>query len=154
KIRMSSADQVNYTPETDCNDIQALSAKGQGKITKVASKLSAVALKKCEGQASAPATLGFVSCGAPCDTVAITSSYATVAACLVCQIESLAVELNGDLFGALPAPPVQPDANSVVKCQSGIAAIANKLAFTAMKQQQKCQFAEDIGLLSANCKTD
>jgi len=154
KIRIGNVDPVNYPATTNCNDVQALSAKAQLKITKAASKLGSAALKKCEGVASAPATLGFLSCGAPCNAVPITSSYTSVATCLACQIESLAADLDVDLYGTLPDPPVQSAANDTTACQGAIAKLANKLAFTLMKQQQKCQYKEDLGLLAANCISD
>src|SRR5215212_7384945 len=58
KVRITNADPVNYPASTNCNDVQALSAKAQAKITKAAAKLTSGALKKCDGVAGAPATLG------------------------------------------------------------------------------------------------
>ncbi len=153
KLRMGNLDPVNYPATVDCNDVQSLSAKAQAKITKAATKIATAAQKKCQGVASAPSALGFTICRAPCDALPITSTYASVAACLACEIQSLAGGLDLDLYGALPDPPVQTEPNDRVKCQATIASLANKIAFTRNKIQQKCQYQEDGGALSTNCIT-
>jgi hypothetical protein len=153
KLRMGNLDPVNYPATVDCNDVQSLSAKAQAKITKAATKITTAAQKKCQGVASAPSALGFTICRAPCDALPITSNYSSVAACLACEIQSLAGGLDLDLYGTLPDPPVQTEPNDRVKCQATIASLANKIAFTRSKIQQKCQYQEDGGALSTNCIT-
>lgn len=153
KIRMSNTDPVNYPPTVDCNDVAGLSPKSQAKVAKAVTKLATTAAKKCQGVASAPAALGWVSCGPPCESVPITSSYASVAACLSCQTQDLASALDAALYGTLPDPPIQSEPNDTVICQSAIAGIAKKLVFTILKIQQKCQYQEDVGALSQNCQS-
>jgi cell division septation protein DedD len=153
KLRMSNLDPVNYPATVDCNDVQGLSAKAQAKIAKAAAKLATAAEKKCQGVASAPSVLGYLSCASPCESVPITSNYVSVAACLSCQTQALSSALDVELFGIPPDPPVQSFPNDLSKCQATIGSLATKLAFAQIKIQQKCQYQEDVGALTADCLT-
>jgi hypothetical protein len=156
KLRMGNLDPVNYPATVDCNDVQSLSAKAQANPAnaqlignRYAGPVDEAGARKVAHEFAAD----IIAAGAPAMRCRSPAPYSSVAACLACEIQSLAGGLDLDLYGALPDPPVQTEPNDRVKCQATIASLANKIAFTRNKIQQKCQYQEDGGALSTNCIT-
>lgn len=124
----------------NCNDPSALTDGALTRLQRAAAKLGTLANRRCDA-AGAPAALGYTSCPAPCDTIAVTS-YADVGTCLACVAQDRVQRLATTVFGA-PEPPVAR--NDATKCHDALRRATRKYASTRMRTQQQCKTAEDNG---------
>jgi hypothetical protein len=147
KLRMQSKISI---PAADCNDPTTL--PGALKILKAEQKLDENVAKKCIG-ASPTANLGYVLCPAPCETIAITgfTGPTSVAACIKCRVRALSATAIQTTYGSPPIPTSSSDPQT--KCQGYIGSALRKYLSTRTKEQQKCQYLEDIaGTEVADCR--
>ncbi len=100
--------------------------------------------------ASPPASLGFVTCPAPCDTLPI-ADYANVGACLAC----LAADRAGAIVETLYGTPPIPQSFDEVSCQNVIAGELRYYLSRRHRQQKLCQQQHDLGAIAASvdCRT-
>jgi cysteine-rich repeat protein len=100
--------------------------------------------------AASPASLGFVTCPAPCESLAITD-YASVGACLACVAADRAGTIVETLYGT---PPI-PETSEEISCQNVIAGELRYYLSRRNRQQKLCQQQHDLGAISASvdCRT-
>jgi hypothetical protein len=145
-----------YPGTLDCNDIAELPLAAQNRIAAKQAKLTTAATRKCDmAGASSPMALGYNVCLAPCESIAITAAYTSVAACLACQATNEAKQAVTTAFGIFPNPPVQGSKTDELKCQVAVGAGLGTYVASRTKFQQTCQFKEDIGRIPpTDCRID
>lgn len=128
---------------TDCNE--HLNSPSPNKKVREEDKLRRRADKSCAGgrrkPASEPAALGFVSCPAPCDGVAIDNDYANVAECMICLSDTLSKDLVTFVYGTPDVPP----ASGAKRCIDRIGNLVKKYISKRLKVQEQCQRDRDLG---------
>ena len=143
---------------TNCNDIQDPSFPGAAKVAKSVLKLERYVLKSCVaglGVTPNPQDIGYVFCpeGLPtesCDGI-LTGSYLDpnpamapvegLSSCWNCLDVALTGDLIKQTFGTSPPTMASKDAQS---CQKIIGTAMIKYFATRMKEQQACQYVEDL----------
>ena len=130
----------------DCNDLSDPAFPGALKVQRTRDKLHRLTITGC-ALASTPQTNGYLLCPNPCGAIQ-TDTYGGVADCLQCRTESNSGVAIGEGFGAPPVPAA-PDQQS---CQRNIGNALRKYTHTRVKEQQKCQFGEDVTPSGANCR--
>lgn len=135
----------------DCN--QESNAPWANLRQRDADSLHVRARKRCVfyWPASPPATLGFVSCPAPCDAqVPTITTYADVADCIECRTYRIAENLSTAVFGTptLPAGDEEP-------CWARLTRVVRHYIGAVLKAQRACQLKKDKGGLppSVDCRT-
>ena len=143
RARMAGDPAVPAT--VDCNDVAQLPSKSLAAIAKAEQKLAERAAGTCELFGYSPADLGYVTCTAPCDAIAILgfSGADSVAACLACQTRAQYTNAGSAAYGTFPNPPILDPASYALTCQRAIAKQLVRLQLTRMKDQQKCQTLKD-----------
>jgi len=131
-------------PSIDCNDAQ--SAPMSGKVGVAKAKLASSIQRDCAGLS--PADNQYVACPAPCGATMILD-YAGVAACFMCVTEAHA----GDAITTVYDTPPAPSAPETAACQRYIGQALRKYLTSRMKEQQRCQLAEDRVPTSLDCQT-
>lgn len=135
---------------TDCNDES--NAPWAGLRARDADSLRLRTYKRCHvSNASPPATLGFASCPAPCDTaVPIISTYADVAECVICQVHASAEQLAVSVYGTPTLPTGTQEA-----CFSRLTRVIRHYIGARLKAQRSCQLSQDKGRLppEVDCRT-
>ncbi|MFN2378155.1 MAG: hypothetical protein ABR538_16610, partial [Candidatus Binatia bacterium] len=124
---------------TDCNDLAA--ADLRSKLPKAEARFTnAVASPTGRCAGVSPSESLYVSCPAPCDSVAPSvSSFTDVAACLVCLQRSAVESLAGSILGA-PASPLASDDR---RCNDAIAKGSSKLFQLVAKDVTRCQALDE-----------
>lgn len=155
--RMAGDPDVAAT--VDCNDVAALPAKSQSKITKAEDKLAILADAKCTAAGIHPADLGYLGCSAPCDGIDILGFSGTnsVASCLACQTRNAAAVAGAGTYGAYPDPPTFDPSSFALPCQASIGKELVRQELTLVREQQKCQYLKDKNKPpttgATNCRT-
>jgi hypothetical protein len=141
---------------TDCND--PLQLPGALRVAKAEAKLDEKIGKKCAG-ASSSLQNGYVLCPSPCESIGVINGYSggpsTVAACIKCSIESTPDGLDWTAINSAygsnpPIPGSSSDART--KCQTNIGNAVRKYFSTRVKEQQKCQYTQDLTPSGADCR--
>ena len=128
----------------DCNDISQADIKG--KVAKTESKLRDAiggAKDKCpQSVVGTPGDLHFHFCPAPCDvTVPAIATFADVAECQICLIETSVQAMSASGQGA-PGIPMGKDE---AKCHGTIGKTQGKHLATILKERTKCQSGAEKG---------
>ncbi|MGH7293072.1 MAG: hypothetical protein ACREJT_17755, partial [Myxococcota bacterium] len=129
-------------PATDCNDPAALPAN----VARARDVLARLTLRGCAG--GLPAENGYLVCPVPCGSIAI-DDYADVADCMTCLTED---RVAAALDGAYGTPPL-PSSSAATGCQNAIGKALRGHLIARMKEQQKCQLAEDRAPTGTDCQT-
>ena len=130
----------------DCDDLSDPAFPGALAVQRMRDKLDRLATTGC-ALAATPQTNGYLVCPVPCGSIS-TSSYAGVADCLACRTEA---ESGITIEEAYGSPPV-PGSADERSCQGNVGKALRKYANIKVKEQQKCQFAEDLNPTGANCR--
>jgi hypothetical protein len=140
----------NLPAATDCND--ETNAPWAELRARDADSLRLRTYKRCHvAAASPPATMGFASCPAPCDTsLPNISSYADVAECVICQIYATAEELAANVYGTPALPTGTQEA-----CFSRLTRVIRHYIGARLKAQRSCRLSQDKGRLppAVDCRT-
>lgn len=144
-----------YPSTLNCNDLSQLPTGALNSLLKALNALESAAIKKCDqGGASSPSALGYVACTAPCEPVAITSSFVSVATCVACQIQSQAFELTRQTYGNFPDPPLVFHNKELLACQRALGKNLRDLLGKRLQQQLACQVKVDSGKIPpTDCRT-
>lgn len=100
-----------------------------------------------------PATLDYTACPSPCDAVApALASFAAVAECVACTVESEVETAMAQLYGG--APPVL-GRDTAERCQSSNVANGTRAYVRAVLHgRRSCQAKVDAGTWAADCATE
>lgn len=144
-----------YPSTLNCNDLSQLPTAALNSLLKAQLALESAAIKKCDqGGASFPGALGYVACTPPCEQVAITSSFVSVATCLACQIQSQAFDMTRQVYGNFPNPPLVFNNDALLGCQRSVGKNLRDLLAKRLQQQLACQVKVDSGKIPpTNCRT-
>ncbi len=139
---------------TDCNDVA--NAPSPKRIERSQANLAKRVANSCGGvrrlPASEPELLGYTSCPAPCDGIAIGNTYEGQTNCLVCLGEQLVEGLATTVQGT----PTLPLTREAGRCQSKLGTASLSYFAKRMALQERCQFQRDAGKvpLTTDCKSD
>jgi hypothetical protein len=140
----------NLPPETDCND--ETNAPWAKLRARDAFSLRRRAYRRCHvPMASPPATMGFTSCPAPCDTtVPAISSYEDVANCITCQVLASSEVLAAQVYGTPPLPAGPQEA-----CFSRLTRVIRHYIGARLKALRNCRLLQAKGRLApeVDCST-
>jgi hypothetical protein len=144
--------QGSIAATIDCNDVDSVGFPG-AYAAKVSAAVASAAVKvpgKC-ATASSPAANGYASCPAPCNSVVpAIGTYADVANCLSCVAKAQAKATLLAAYGGAPPASLGDDAS---RCQdSRIGTGLRKYVDGRMKAQHRCQYDEDKGRISTDCR--
>jgi cytolysin (calcineurin-like family phosphatase) len=124
----------------DCNDPGQLTGGALTRFQKAVAKLEAAADRRCDA-ASAPATLGYDPCPAPCGLITV-GTYADVGTCLACLAANHSRAVATTVFGA-PLPPGAQ--TSETTCHAALVHATRQYTATRMRTQEQCKTAEERG---------
>jgi hypothetical protein len=134
----------NLASGTDCNDPG--SSPASTRI--VAAELKVVSLINHRCAAFPPANYGYIACPPPCDTIPIVDR-AGLASCFICVAEEQAGAAVATVYGTPPVPALPATAD----CQAWIGTAAGKYLAARIKNQQRCQRADDRNPTLVDCMT-
>ena len=130
-------------PTLDCND--PLQSPSLAKIQHAVARLQGLAQLRCAG---APALLGYVTCPSPCP--GLISDYGDVADCFACLTEQRLGSALGDAYGTPSPLPLGATANA---CQAKIGDGLSTYLLGRMREQERCQWADDRFDIGPDCLT-
>lgn len=137
-----------YEESRDCNVPE--NSPSPNKVQREEGKLRRRASHSCAGDrrlpASPPSQLGYTSCPAPCDGIAINDDYANVAECIICLNRALTIQLVTDTAGT----PTLPLPDGAKRCQDRVGNLVKKYLSKRITDQEQCMTARELGLLDAS----
>ena len=128
----------------DCNNPE--SHPSLNRIIRSREKLAKLTARACDGD---PADNGYLVCPEPCGAIAI-SSYDDVASCLACVTENVTAHAIEEAYGT---PPISGFTSIASRCQDAIGRALRTYFVTRIKEQQKCQFRQDLTGIVVDCRT-
>jgi len=132
------AAQSGYPASLDCNQVNSLPISLLQKVLLAESGWSRVVQRACQA-AGTPADLGYSTCGAPCNALAIGPDFGSLVSCFACQAREQVRGFGELLFGAFPSPPVLADGSAERACQSALATAASGLFAQRLAEAIACQ---------------
>ena len=130
-------------PAIDCNDPATWATNGFTRGVYLHAKDRAQHARKVEGcrpDAATLADLGYASCAAPCDGIAITD-LADLGECTLCLADDCMLAAIESVYGTTPLPAERAAAKCVERAGRHLETYYNARAF----MQQKCQMKKDKG---------
>ncbi len=149
------AGKPGYPSGLNCNDLSQLPTASLNSILKAQLAFENAAIRKCDlAGASSPATLGYLACIAPCESISLTSSYVSLQTCLACLIQSQAFSTTRSLYGDFPDPPLLVGNTAAQTCQKALGRASRNLFAKRLQQQLLCQYKVNLGKIPpTNCLT-
>lgn len=127
----------------DCNDPSTWAANGFSRGAYLHQKdrdLHRDKVEGCNPDAPGLAALGYASCPAPCDGIALTG-FADLSACTLCLADDCMLDAMQTVYGTTPLPVVKPAAKCVERAGRHLETYFNARTY----MQQKCQVKKDKG---------
>lgn len=128
-------------PETDCD-----SPGSSPIVARAGAVLQRLAVRRC-ALAAPPAALGYGSCPVACSGPA--ADYPAVADCLACAGRQWLAEAGRTAHG-VAGPVANADARA---CLLAIGKALQQYLLARMRDQQRCQLADDRSALGVDCRT-
>lgn len=128
---------------TDCNDPATWGANGFGRGVYLLGKDRALHRDRIEGcnpDAPSLAALGYASCPAPCDGIAL-GSFTALSDCTLCLADACMLDAMETVFGTTPLPAEPRTAKCVERAGRHLESYYNARTY----MQQKCQLKKDKG---------